>query len=102
MLNDFIEEQRERAKAELRRQAIEQKRQQEEAGKKMPPIAAKPIVPIPVVKRTVVIDLNTAMSKSAGSDSGYIEDEAQVDACLAALREQLMAAVSAGDRVRIK
>ena len=57
-------------------------------------------MPAPVAKLTVTIDPREAIAKSV--PSGFIESRAEVDAYLSVLREQLIAAVEAGERVRIK
>ena len=105
MLNGFIEDQRKKAEAEQRRRELEQKKREEEAAKAgkaapAPEPAPEPVQPQPIAKRTVTINPTDAMTKSV--TTGFIESEAEVDAYLAALREQLIAAVKAGDRVRIK
>ena len=105
LLNGFIEDQRKKAEAEQRRRELEQKKREEEAAKAgkaapAPEPAPEPVQPQPVAKRTVTINPTDAMAKSVAT--GFIESEAEVDAYLAALREQLIAAVKAGDRVRIK
>ena len=96
LLNGFIEDQRKKAEAEQRRRELEQQTREEEAAKAgkaapAPEPASEPVQPQPVAKRTVTIN-----------STEFIESEAEVDAYLAALREQLIAAVKAGDRVRIK
>ncbi|HCQ1309049.1 TPA: BREX system P-loop protein BrxC, partial [Escherichia coli] len=105
LLNGFIEDQRKKAEAEQRRRELEQQTREEEAAKAgkaapAPEPASEPVQPQPVAKRTVTINSTDAMAKSV--TTGFIESEAEVDAYLAALREQLIAAVKAGDRVRIK
>jgi len=105
LLNGFIENQRKKAEAEQRRRELEQKKREEEAakaGNEAPPPEPTPelVQPQLVAKRTLTIDPTDAMAKSV--TTGFIESEAEVDAYLAALREQLIAAVKAGDRVRIK
>lgn len=105
LLNGFIENQRKKAEAEQRRRELEQKKREEEAakaGNEVPPPEPTPELAPPqlVAKRTVTINPTDAMAKSV--TTGFIESEAEVDAYLAALREQLIAAVKAGDRVRIK
>ncbi|MBA1889404.1 BREX system P-loop protein BrxC, partial [Escherichia coli] len=84
---------------------LEQQTREEEAAKAgkaapAPEPASEPVQPQPVAKRTVTINSTDAMAKSV--TSGFIESEGVVVAFLAALREQLIAAVKAGDRVRIK
>ncbi|OOF14447.1 DNA repair protein [Salinivibrio sp. PR932] len=105
LLNDFIEDQRKKAEAEQRRHELEQKKREEAAAKAgkaapAPEQAPEPVQPQPIAKRTVTINPTDAMAKSV--TTGFIESEAEVDAYLAALKEQLIAAVKAGDRVRIK
>lgn len=104
LLNSFIEEQRKKAEAEQRRRELEQKKREKEAKAGKETQVHEPsfeqVQPQPVAKRTVTINPIDAMSKSV--TTGFIESEAEVDAYLAALRQQLIAAVKAGDRVRIK
>ena len=103
LLNDFIEQQRKQVENEHRQRALEYERQQAEAakaGKTVPPSVPKPVIPAPVAKRTVTIDTKNVMKHSISGD--FIESTAEVDDYLYALREQLIAAVKAGDRVRIK
>lgn len=103
LLNAFIADQRQLAEAEMRRRILEQKKQQAEAekeGKVPPQPTPKPVMPAPVAKLTVTIDPREAIAKSV--PNGFIESRAEVDAYLSVLREQLIAAVEAGERVRIK
>lgn len=103
LLNDFIEQQRKQVENEERQCALEYERQQAEAakaGKTVPQSVPKPVIPAPVAKRTVTIDPKNVMKHSISGD--FIESTAEVDDYLYALREQLIAAVKAGDRVRIK
>lgn len=103
LLNDFIEQQRKQVENEQRQRALEYERQQaeaEKAGKTVPQSVPKPVIPAPVAKRTVTIDPKNVMKHSISGD--FIESTAEVDDYLYALREQLIAAVKAGDRVRIK
>ena len=101
LLNGFIEEQLRKAEAEQRLREIEQKTREKEAakaGKEVP--SPKPVQAKPVAKRTVTINPTDAVAKSV--TTGFIESEAEVETYLAVLRGQLIAAVKAGDRVRIK
>lgn len=103
LLNDFIEQQRKQVENEQRQRALEYERQQaeaEKAGKTVPQSIPKPVIPAPVAKRTVTIDPKNIMKHSISGD--FIESTAEVDDYLCALKEQLIAAVKAGDRVRIK
>lgn len=103
LLNDFIEQQRKQVENEQRQRALEYQRQQAEAakeGKTVPQSVPKPVIPAPVAKRTVTIDPKEVMTRSVSGD--FIESTAEVDDYLYALREQLIAVVKAGDRVRIK
>lgn len=103
LLNDFIEQQRKQVENEQRQRALEYERQQaeaEKAGKTVPQSVPKPVIPAPVAKRTVTIDPKNVMKHSILGD--FIESTAEVDDYLYALREQLIAAVKSGDRVRIK
>lgn len=103
LLNDFIEQQRKQVENEQRQRALEYERQQAEAakaGKTVPQSVPKPVISAPVAKRTVTIDPKNVMKHSISGD--FIESTAEVDNYLYALREQLIAAVKAGDRVRIK
>jgi hypothetical protein len=103
LLNTHIEDQRKKAEAEQQRSDLEQKKRAEEAaknGKQIAPSEPAPVPIKPVAKRTVTINPTDAMANSV--TTGFIESEAEVDAYLAVLRKQLIAAVIAGDRVRIK
>jgi hypothetical protein len=102
LLNRFIEQQRKQAIAEQQIREVEQKKQQEKFAKNGEEFQITESRPIhqQLAKRTVTINPSDAMAKAV--KSGFIESEAEVDAYIAALREQLIAAVNAGDRVRIK
>lgn len=106
LLNKFIEEARKKAEAEKRRKETEaatSASKTNEQGKDdvtVPPEINKPTSVVPEAKRTVTINPAEAMCQT--SQSGFIETETEVDQYLAILRDQLLSAVSAGDRVRIK
>ncbi len=105
LLNSFIEKERAKVEAGQRRCEIEQKKREEEANKSgetvlIPEPVSKSVKPALVLKRTVTINSGEAMLQTV--TSGFIETEIEVDTYLSALRDQLMAAVKAGDRVRIK
>ncbi len=106
LLNQFIEKERKKAEAEQRRLEIERKKQEEQnkgtgVSTQLVDTPPKPIEPVlPVIKRTVTVKLGEVLTQT--SATGFIETEKDVENYLAALREQLIAAVKAQDRVRIK
>ncbi|MCB5160349.1 BREX system P-loop protein BrxC [Marinomonas algarum] len=116
-LNRYIDDLRKKAEAERRRVEIERKKQEPTANasnavssdsvstdsSQEDIVTSKPVeptIPAPIVKRTVTIDPGVTAAKAI--PAGFIESEEQVEGYLEALRKQLMDAVSAGDRVRIK
>ncbi|HCJ1069247.1 TPA: BREX system P-loop protein BrxC [Legionella pneumophila] len=105
LLNSFIEKERAKIETEQGRCEIEQKKIDEESSKSggtisIPESASELVKSAPVPKRTVTINSSEAILKTVSS--GFIETESEVDTYLSVLRDQLMAAVRAGDRVRIK
>ncbi len=109
LINHHIEQIRAKAAAEKRRIELERERERVEREKQKtggtvqptPPVKpAKTVTPVPTAKRTVTIHPTEAIKKA--TSTGFIETESEVDNYLDALRNQLLTAVKAGDRVRIK
>ncbi len=106
LLNQFIEEARKKAEAEKHRKENEattsatKTNEQGKDGVTVQPGRNQPASVVPEAKRTVTINPAEAMRRTI--QSGFIETEAQIDQYLSSLRDQLLSAVSAGDRVRIK
>ncbi|MGL5250254.1 MAG: hypothetical protein ACRC7P_04150, partial [Enterovibrio sp.] len=84
---------------ELRNKFIDEQKKIAKVGKTVPDLL--PIPPQPTAaKHIVTIDLKDALKKSV--DAEFIESEAEVESYLAALKEQLLVVVKAGDCVQIE
>jgi len=93
LINAYIDAEHTKAANEQRRQAAEAKKAQNTGKHK----AVEPVTPKP--KRTVTINPAEIMTLSGNA---FIETEQQVDDYLNQLREQLLAVVKSGDKVRLK
>jgi len=91
LINRHIESQREKAKAEQRKQHIQQEKTTEA-------VAEKPAASYQA-KKIVTLNPTEIMSET---DNPFIETAAQIDQCLEQLRQQLMSVIQAGDKVRLK
>ncbi|WP_257266232.1 BREX system P-loop protein BrxC [Endozoicomonas sp. ONNA2] len=102
-LNRFIEAARKKVEAEKRRKESESAAKVADSASEKTPVyqeQSTTATVIPAAKRTVTIQARDAMQQS--SIAGFLETEAEVNQYLDILRDQLLSAVKAGDRVRIK
>jgi hypothetical protein len=96
-LNQWIDELRKKQQALLNAA----KARQAEEPKQAFDVKTKPsVVPVPVLKKTHVVNVAGEMRKAAGSE--VLETTEQVEKALEALRVTLLTAVAAGDRIRLQ
>jgi hypothetical protein len=95
LINAYIDAEHKKAEDEQRRKAAEAKKSQNTTESKV----AEPAPVTPKPKRTVTIN---PAEMIAVSGNAFIETEKQVDDYLKQLREKLLVAIQAGDKVRIK
>ncbi|UYM15474.1 BREX system P-loop protein BrxC [Endozoicomonas euniceicola] len=103
-INRYVETERQRLLAEQNKIEAEKKRISEETKNISPKGSPKeqPVRKVAEPKPPVYVKRTISFSPNSVAPKAYIETEEQVEEYLAKIRKELLDAVSAGDRVRIK